>query len=79
MNRGRPAKFGTSTISGGVSEIISLLNQNNIYEAYEKIDELGLKGSMLSQLKEEFIGGNQGVNYIPRLKMCINEFPSVIS
>lgn len=69
-NRRVPVR-NLNNISNISSEILHLIGQNNIEGAFNMLDELNISDQSLSQLRQEFEGGHQEVDYIQRLRMCI--------
>lgn len=54
-----------------LSRTLDLINQYRISDAFDEIDKLNTINTTLEQLRQEFIGGFQNVNYIQRLILAV--------
>lgn len=53
-------------------DIINLINEGRTFEAFEALDDLGIKSPIYAQLKLEFQSGRYDFNFYERLKVFVN-------
>lgn len=56
-----------------LEKIISLIEENKIYEAFNEIDSINLKSPEIEKLRKEFILGLMQADFFDRLKMAVKE------